>query len=181
MNVDDVPLVMQPQWILDHLQFDVHPSIADSRLTFHNFSCSDFLVQHIVPHNSVAVQSNNDDWPPRFLFDVAYGCAALKTWGTREFVQFAEEQTKEFYYHNVDYDNDGDCDNDNVDNGPVRGAGKRASVHQVEKVGDTQAVDVLDMVMGLWMHNARKDMHQACMIQKEQTQESVQKWLQSVP
>ena len=41
MNVNDVALDMQPQWILDHLQFDVHPSVANSRLTFHNFKCRD--------------------------------------------------------------------------------------------------------------------------------------------
>ena len=112
MNVGDVPLVRQPQLVLDHLEFDVHPSLANSRLTFHNFNCSDYLVQYIVPHNSVAVQSNND-WPPRFIFDIAYGCAALKTWGVREFVQFSEEETKEVYYHDVDNDDDGTDDDDN--------------------------------------------------------------------
>ena len=174
MNVDDVPLVMQPQWVLDHLQFGVHPSVANSRLTFHNFNCSDYLVQYIVPHNSVAMQSDNDR-PPRFLFDVAYGCAALKTWGVREFVQFAEEKTKEFYYHDDD-----DDDNDDSDNGhSVRGAGGRARVRRnktvradrhswtetPEKAKDSEVVDVLDVVAGLWVHNARKDMRRARMME----------------
>ncbi|KAF8323572.1 hypothetical protein F5887DRAFT_1290598 [Amanita rubescens] len=189
MNVDDVPLVMQPQWVLDHLQFDVHPSVANSRLTFHNFKCSDYMVQHIVPHNSVAMQSNND-WPPRSLFDVAYGCAALKTWGVGEFVEFAEEKTKEFYYHNDDDDDDDDSDNGHS----VRGAGKRARVRRnktvradrhswtetLEKAGDSEAIDVLDVVAGLWVHNARKDMRRARMMEEEQTRESIQKWLQFV-
>src|SRR6266576_5251526 len=117
MNVDDVPLVMQHRTIVDHLQFAVHPSVANSRLTFHNFSCSDYLVQFLVPHNSVAVQSNND-WPPRFLFDVAYGCAALKTWGVKEFARFTWEKTKEFYYHDGDYGHS------------VSGAEERAMVHR---------------------------------------------------
>ncbi len=186
MNVDDVPLVMQPQWVLDHLQFGVHPSVANSRLTFHNFKCSDYMIQHIVPHNSVARQPNNG-WPPRFLFDVAYGCAALKTWGAREFVQFAEEQTKEFYYHDGDHDDDGDDD----DGHSVRGAGKRAGVRQnktvrtkkadrhswtetLEKTGDSQAVDILDVVVGLWVRNARKDMRRARTMEEEQTRECVQ-------
>ncbi|KAF8716083.1 hypothetical protein AX14_012436 [Amanita brunnescens Koide BX004] len=190
MNVDDVPLDMQPQWVLDHLQFDVDPSVANSRLAFHNFKCSDFMVQHLVPHNSVAVQSNNDG-PPRFLFDVAYGCAALKTWGVRDFVQFAEEKTKEFYYHDVDYDDD-DEDDDSDNGHSVRGAGKRARnvramkgarhswTATAENAGDSEAVDILDVVMGLWAHNARKDMRRTRMIEEEQTRESVQKWLQSV-
>ena len=191
MNVNDVALDMQPQWILDHLQFDVHPSVANSRLTFHNFKCSDFMVQHLVPHNSVAMRSNND-WPPRFLFDIAYGCAALKTWGVREFVQFAEETTKEFYYHDVDYDDDGDGDSDN--DLSVRGAGKLARVRRnktvramkgdrqssPENVGDSEAVDIFDVVMGLWAHNAGKDTRRARMMKEEQTRESVQKWLQFV-
>ncbi|KAF8345752.1 hypothetical protein F5887DRAFT_1061647 [Amanita rubescens] len=193
MNVNDVPLVMQHPSIVDHLQFAVHPSVANSRLTFHNFSCSDPLVQFIVPHNSVAVQSNNH-WPPRFLFDVAYGCAALKTWGVKEFVQFTVEKTKEFYYHDGDYDDDGD---DSDDGHSVRGAGKRAMVRRnktvrakqadrhsqtetLEKAGDSKAVDILDVVVGLWKHNARKDMHRARMMEEEQTRESIQKWLQFV-
>jgi hypothetical protein len=183
MNVDDVPLVMQPQWVLDHLQFGVYPSVANSRLTFHNFTCNDYLVQFITPHNSIATQSNND-WPPRFLFDVAYGCAALKTWGVKEFVQFAEEKTKEFYYH------DGDDDDDDSDNGySVSGGGKRARVpakkadrhprtETLGKAGDSEAVDIFDVVARLWAHNARKDMHRARTMEEEQTRESVQKWLQ---
>ena len=161
MNVDDVPLVMQPHGII---QFAVHPSVASSRLTFHNFSCSDPVVEFIVPHNSVAVQSNND-WPPPFLFDAAYGCAALKTWGVKEFVQFTCEKTKEFYYHNVDYEDDGDDSDDS---------------HSVRVSGDTEAIDRFDMIAGLWAYNARKDMRRARMMKKEQTRENIQKWRQSV-
>ncbi|KAF8338530.1 hypothetical protein F5887DRAFT_1273085 [Amanita rubescens] len=145
MNVDDVPLVMQPQWVLDHLQFGVHPSVSNSRLTLHNFTCSDYMVQYISPHNSVAMQSNND-WPPRFLFDVAYGCAALNTWG---------EKTKEFYYH------DGDDDDDSDNGHSVRVRAKNADRHS--RQGDSEAVDILDVVAGLWAYNARKDMRRARM------------------
>lgn len=180
LNLDDVPLNMQREWILDILQFSVDPSVANSRLTFHNFNCSDFVVQRLIPHNPVAVQSNND-WPPRLLFDVAYGCAALKTWGVRGFMKFAEETTKEFYYHDVDNDND------DSDNGHSV-AGKQERVHQKktvpgetpEKAGDSEAVDILDVVVGLWAHNARKDMRRARMMGEEQTRESIKKWLEFV-
>ncbi|KAF8323659.1 hypothetical protein F5887DRAFT_1165934 [Amanita rubescens] len=145
MNVDDVPLVMQPQWVLDHLQF--------------------------VPSTSqLGCSATNNDWPPRFLFDVAYGCAALKTWGVKEFVQFTVEKTKEFYYHDGDDDGDG---NDSDDGHSVRGAGKRTIVRRnktaqakkadrhsqtetLEKARDSGVVDILDVVAGLWAHNARK-------------------------
>ena len=82
----------------------------------------------------IAVQSNND-WPPRFIFDVAYGCAALKAWRVRKFVQFTEEKTKEVYYDNVDYDDDGTDDDDDSDNGhSVRGAGNRAMVRRNKRI-----------------------------------------------
>jgi len=128
-------------------------------------------------HTAVARQShNNDQWLPRFLFDVAYGCAALKTWEASEFVQFAEEKAKEFYYHDVDYDDDGD---NNYDDARVRRKKsvqpQKADLHsrtgtpatRQAKAGDSQTFDVLDVVVGLWMHNARKDVRQACMMKEE--------------
>ncbi|EDR10389.1 uncharacterized protein LACBIDRAFT_317243 [Laccaria bicolor S238N-H82] len=190
MNVNDVPLAMQSDTIVGLLQFAVHPSLANSRLTFHNFSCSDPLVDHIIPHNSAAAQANND-WPPPFLFGVAYGSAALEAWGVKNFVQFSQEKTKDFYYRETD-----DDDDDDDDSHSVRGAGKRGMVSRnktvrtrkadrrsqtemSEKVGDSEAFDMFDVVAGLWAYNARKDMHRA-RIMKEQTRESIQNWLQLV-
>ena len=195
MNVDDVPLAMQNDAIVDLLQFAVHPSVANSRLTFHNFSCSDRVVHFLVPHNSAAVHSNND-WPPSFLFDVAYGCAALKAWGVKNFVQFSREKTKGFYYHDNDYEDDGEDDDDGDGGHSGRGAGKQVMVSRnktvrtkkadrhaqtetLENVGDSEAVDMFDVVAGLWAHNARKDMHRARKMKKEQTRESIQNWLHS--
>ena len=48
------------------------------------------------------------------------------------------------------------------------------------KARDSQTVDYLDMVMGLWMHSARKDMRRARRMKKEKNRESVQKWRQAV-
>ncbi|KAF8311330.1 hypothetical protein F5887DRAFT_1050287 [Amanita rubescens] len=79
MNVDDVPSSCTPMGSR-HLQFAEHPSVENSRLTFHNFTCNDYMGrQHSTSQLPVAMQSNND-WPPRCLFDFAYGCAVLKTW-----------------------------------------------------------------------------------------------------
>ncbi|EDR14543.1 uncharacterized protein LACBIDRAFT_321675 [Laccaria bicolor S238N-H82] len=175
MNVDDVPLAMQHPVVLDGLHYAVHPSVANSRLTFHNFSCSDNVIQFLVPHISVAVQSNNDCSPPPFLFDIAYGCAALKAWGVKEFAQFSSEKSKEFYYHN--------CEDDDIHS--ARGAGqsktvraKKAGCHSqtktLAKAGENEEVDYWDVVLRLWAHNARKDLHRARMMQKEQTRESIQ-------
>ena len=133
--------------------------------------------------------------PPHFLFDVAYGCAALKTWGVREFVQFAEEQANEAYYHDVDYGEDGEKSDDN-DKHPnddkdattaasVRGKQtvrpEKANHHSrtetpatgQAKAGDSQAVDNFDVVVGLWVHNARKDMRRARIMKEGQMRESV--------
>ena len=188
MNVDDVPLVMQHPALLDDLHFAVHPSVANSRLTFHNFSCRDKVIQFIAPHNVVAVQSNND-CPPPFLFDVAYGCAALKAWGVKNFVQSTWEKTKEFYYHDCEDDDDDDGDDSHSVRAPgtvlqsktvrAKKAYRRSRTETLEKAGDSEAVDILDVVMGLWAYNARKDMHRARMMKKEQTRESIQKWLHS--
>ena len=79
----------------------------------------------------------------------------------------------------------------------VRGAGKRAMVRRnkrirakkadhhsrtetLEKAGDSEAVDIFDVVAGLWAHNSSKDMRRARMMKEEETRESVQKWLQFV-
>jgi hypothetical protein len=194
MNVNDVPLVMQNDLIVGLLQFAVHPSVANSRLAFHNFSCSDPVLHFLVPHNSAAVHSNNDG-PPPFLFDVAYGCAALKAWGVKNFVQFSREKTQEFYYRDSDHEDDGeDDDGDGNEGYSVRGAGKRAMASRnktvrakkadghsqtetLEKVGDGEEVDMFDVVAGLWAYSARKDMRRARMMKKEQTRESIQNWL----
>jgi hypothetical protein len=107
MNPSDAPLEMQPQFILD-LQFRTHPSNIESRLTFQNFKCDDPFTRVITPHNSVAKRSTHEDWPPRFVLDIAYSSAALKARGATEFVKFAEEQAQRFYYHNGTYDDDGE-------------------------------------------------------------------------
>ena len=100
-------------------------------------------------------------------------------------MQFTVEKTKEFYYHD-----DGD---DRDDGHSVGSAGKRATVRAskkadrhsqtetLEKAGDSEVVDILDVVVGLWAHNATKDMRRARMMEEEQTRESIRKWLQFVP
>jgi hypothetical protein len=195
MNPDDVPQAMQPQWVLDLLQHRAYPSHLDSRLTFHNFTNDDGFTRQVAPHNSAMKQSDHDDWPPRFLFDVAYGFAALKTWGVKEFVEFSDEQAKDIYYCDGDYDGDGDNDDSNDDDDTGVSIRRNKTIRPREgnrpsrtrkprtkqaKAGGSQTVDYLDIVVGWWMRSARQDVHRARMMKEEQTQKNVQEWLQSV-
>jgi hypothetical protein len=123
MTVNDVDLVMQPTAAT--LGFTVQPSVANSRLTFQHFRNHDPLTTVIAPHNSDARQSASNDWPPPLIFDVAYGCAALKTWGVTTFMEFARSRTKHIY--NNDEDDDGD------ENGPGPGRGKKPSQQVIDR------------------------------------------------
>ena len=96
MTVNDVDLVTQPTAHL--LKFAIHPSVANSRLTFQHFIDQDAVLAFTAPHNSDARQSDSDEWPPPLLFDVAYGCPALKTWGVIGFVEFVRKHTRGIYY-----------------------------------------------------------------------------------
>jgi hypothetical protein len=95
MSVNDVALVMQPN--AEHLGFNPPPAV--SRLTFQHFNTPDVVTTLVAPHNSDARQRvDQDDWPPPLLFDVAYGCAALKTWGVPQFMNLARQRTRDIYY-----------------------------------------------------------------------------------
>ncbi|KAF8960929.1 hypothetical protein BDZ97DRAFT_2035202 [Flammula alnicola] len=171
MTVNDVDLVTQP--CAQHLGFAIQPSVANRRLTFQHFSNKDCNVAFLAPHNSDTKQSDSNEWPPPLVFDVAYGCVTLKTWGVAEFVQFAQEHTKEIYYN---YD-DNECDRD----------APAARQEKVRHVGwfssdteNSQRGDFLDLVVGLWELNARKAVRQAKAMKAESTRENVRKWLESV-
>jgi hypothetical protein len=56
-------------------------------------------------HNSDARQSDSNEWPLPLIFNVAYGCAALKMWGVPDFINFARERANDNYY---DPDDNGD-------------------------------------------------------------------------
>ena len=179
MTVNDVDLVMQPN--ATDLGFITPPSLADNRLTFHHFVNHDPVTALVAPHNSDARRSDSDDWPPPLIFDVAYGCAALNTWGVPTFTDFARTRTRHIYYN--DGDNNGDKNGDSRDGGPsgdgqggrrsqqiidrdaraAKRAAKRAkdSGPQASSTADSEAPDIADMVLSLWMHNARKVRRQA--------------------
>ena len=200
MTVNDVDLVTQPN--ADRLGFVIQPSLASRRLTFQHFDTHDLATMLLAPHNSDARQSDSNEWPPPLLFDVAYGSAALKTWGVPLFLNFARGHTRDMYY------NHGDNDNENGDGGDggggepdddVSGVGQSKTCRQMlgraaraarraEKMrdgwqasttADSETPDFADMILALWMHNARKGQRQAREIKAEKTREKIRTWLDS--
>jgi hypothetical protein len=197
MTVNDVDLVLQPD--ADQLGFPIEPSAADRRLTLQHFNNRDHVVDRNAPHNLDARQSDSDEWPPPLIFDVTYGCAALKMWGEHMFVNFAEEHVRNIYYNREDNGGDG---GGGSRNGGNRGDGKpddgqsekhSQQVHghdawterrmkacqRANNTGDSD-LDFFDIILGLWMFNARlKDQHQARAMGEDKTREKVQTWLES--
>jgi len=118
MSVNDVDL--DTQQTASSVGFSVHPSTAQRRLTIQHFSVQDFLIPFVTPQNCDGRPSDQNDWPPPFIFDVAYGYAALKTWGVSEFIDFARERTKNIYNDKGGGSN-GKLDNDMRGDGILNG------------------------------------------------------------
>lgn len=200
MTVNDVDLVRQPT--ADLLGFNVEPSVANSRLTLQHFETLDAFTRYVVPHNSDARQSDGDDWPPPLIFDVAYGCAALRAWGEDAFVQFCRMRAKGIYDGLRD-DNGGGGGGDMGDSGdagdggseqnrsdeqpdvtPFKRSPYKLCSHDMAKQkgkGKTREDDDItyaDMIMALWTLNAKKNPYQAA--KEVETQENVQTWLESI-
>ena len=98
MTVNDVDLATQPT--ADRVGFVIQPSLASRRLTFQHFNNRDIVATLVAPHNSDARQSDSNEWPPLFLFDVTYGSAALKMWGVPLFVNLARGHIRDII-HNI--------------------------------------------------------------------------------
>jgi hypothetical protein len=196
MTVNDVKLVRQQT--ADHLNFTVQPSDAVRRLTLQHFDNRDIATTALAPHNSDAKLSDSDDWPPPLIFDVAYGCAALKTWGVSSFINFARAHTRDIYYNDADHDDDENGDGSSSSSGrptdDVSGGSRhdqqaherkaRAARRQEEKsrtVGRqaSNTPDFADMILALWMRNARKGQCQAHTTKVDRTREKVRTWLDS--
>ena len=187
--------------------FVTQPSDATRRLTIQHFDLNDFTTEMIVPHNSDARISDSTEWPPPVMFDIAYGCAAIKTWEAASFIDFARGRTRDFYYTDGDSSDDENGDGGN-DVGKGRGRGskgtggdkkpraelsqqnrehdtraarqeERRRSQQASGVTDPQAPDLADIVMALWMQNACKGQCQAHAMKVDRTREKVQTWLDS--
>jgi hypothetical protein len=78
MDVTDVGNVTQPNGVGIDLA-------VRQRLTLQHFQKPDTLVMWSAPHNSDARLPDSGESPSDLLFEVAYGCAALKWWGDPAF------------------------------------------------------------------------------------------------
>ena len=183
MTVNDVDLVMQPN--ANNLGFIILPSLANYRLTFQHFNTNDPIVILVAPHNSDARPSVSNEWPPDLIFDIAYGCAALKAWGAGDFVQFMQEHTRNIYY---DFDNDGGGGGGSLRRSERiraqvrknhKAAGQKKAQRLARNTEDDQGIDFADMILALWMRNAKQRQHQAHAKKVDHTREKVQKWLES--
>ena len=76
MDPSDVPHARQ---LTFNVVFANNPPLKTRRVTFYNFNSIDALLTSVAPNNADARRSSGNDWPPGFLFDIAYGCAALIT------------------------------------------------------------------------------------------------------
>ncbi|KAF8586596.1 hypothetical protein K439DRAFT_935439 [Ramaria rubella] len=88
LKTSDVP--RQPQLELLPSGAPTGADSGPSRLTVHHFVPPDVLVQVIAPQNKDArfprtVEQSR--WPPAFLTDFWYGCAALRRWGIPQAVR----------------------------------------------------------------------------------------------
>jgi hypothetical protein len=198
MTVNDMDLVMQIS--TNHVGFNLDPSVVDRCLTFQHFNNHDLVVDIIAPHNSDARISGGDGWPPPLIFDVAYGCAVLKTWGVPAFIEFTQRQTRSIYYNHGDNNNKNDGDGgshcgcgshhghwgdgqssqqvQDCDAYAARGQ-SRSTGQETSNIPKYQDPDFADMVLGLWMQNARKVQHQAHAMKADRTQGKVKAWLES--
>jgi len=203
MDVKDVAFIASP------LSSGIRTLEPDEpRLTLQHFKTVSNVIKHVAPHNCDARRSDSNEWPRSLIFDVAYGYAALNTWGTPRFTNFTRMCTRNSYYDNLD-----NGDNENGDGGSGEGGNggggggsdhrnigghgessqqnpcaERAANRQKRRLGrqlessnpaDPQAPDLADMLLALWMHNARKRQRRAHEKKVERTQEKVRAWLDS--
>jgi len=130
------------------------------------------------------------DWPSDLVFDVSYGCAALKQWGDPTFTALIRDRIT-----NINRGRGGGAGRSGgASGGGGRGAGgsggdpNRTTAHaecaakqarvKEEMTADTQD-GYADVVLALWTQNATKRQRQAEVKKANRTRDEVQKWLDS--
>ena len=165
------------------------PPPEQKRLTFQHFNTRDLAVTALAPHNCDARLSDNNDWPPDVIFDAAYGIAALKTWGTKTFLEFIWNSTWDMYHNSEDASGDENDRGDDTNEGnrvqrlPEDGQSEHAEFtanRAKKRKGNQQAnADYHDMLLGIWKLNARDGQRKAQAVKAERNKEKVQTWLDS--
>ena len=98
-------------------------------------------------------------------------------------------QANDYDGNNDDENGDGDGGDGEPDDGVgqsnkrfqrnARAARREEKNRQASNTADSQTPDYADMILALWMHNARKGQRQARAMKAEKTQEKVRTWLDS--
>lgn len=147
------------------------------RLTLQHFDVHDHNITLLAPHNSDVRISNGDNWPPDLLFDVTYGCAAIQSWVDPAFRSLIQS-------HNRGRGRGGGgdgCDNHARSEKPgiVERAFRTVRRAKAKDQGRHTADDSADLVLALWMYNARRGQRQAEAKNADRTRDKVQTWLDS--
>lgn len=173
---------------------DIPPSTGDSshpenRLTLQYFPGAKvgIILPKFAPHNSdVRQPEDTSKWPTNMLFDLSYAASVLEAWGSKDFIQYAESQTKDIYYPR---------DNNLLSSGQPLGTGlgspstdQKAAcsehLHTGEKKeGQETKSNTLDMVLESWKSSARvysqQHMQDVEAAEHARSKDRVEKWLQS--
>ena len=168
MDVTDVPYVLQPNAVNIGIG-------AERRLTLQHFNNNDTALAIIGPHNCDARISNSNDreWPSDLLFDVSYGCAALKQWGDPTFVTAMRGIINRGRGRGT-----GGGEDPHGTAARSERAARRAKAKDTAMTVDTQD-DYADVVLALWTRNAKTHQRQAQAKKADRTRHEVQKWLDS--
>ena len=104
-----------------------------------------------------------------------------------DFIVFAQTHTHDIYYDNggngrgggrgVRDDNDGRSQQER--DRDARAARRTKFGRQASDIPRSQSPNFADMILGLWMQNARKTQHKARAMKTDRTREKVQSWLKS--
>jgi hypothetical protein len=115
---------------------------------------------------------------------------ALKAWGTPKFKTFIQDATRDIYYGDEDNGGDQNGGDDHTDQGNMdqeepavpSGRAERAAKRAKTRNGASntkKSPDFHDMLLGIWILNARGDQRKARAVKAEKTKEKVQTWLDS--
>jgi hypothetical protein len=117
---------------------------------------------------------------------------ALKAWGTPKFKTFIQDATRDIYYGDEDNGGDQNGGDDHTDQGNMdqeepavpSGRAERAAKRAKTRNGASntkKSPDFHDMLLGIWILNARGDQRKARAVKAEKTKEKVQLLVRLAP
>ncbi|EKM74995.1 hypothetical protein AGABI1DRAFT_132696 [Agaricus bisporus var. burnettii JB137-S8] len=167
MATSDVPAVSS----------DPGLTARESRITMQYFTAHWKAVElRAAPHNSDARLSlQSQDFPTTLLLDYVYGCAALKKWANHDFYESLKTLARDDFYSNEtsedgiardDLSSNGSADDENgrgkfrshisSNNQKQVKQRKHAPRNKVNKARRGDSPTIQDVVMTLWLLNAKK-------------------------